>query len=146
MTKMLQVHYDSHTDNLGGYDPEDEWSRDSTRSTYYPTHVTISPSQYGDCPISDCEVGDKVYLVWADYQTGDTFGSDSAVEFLAAFKHKGYAHRCVDQANLSKKGNSYNWSINVKLDGGEQYTVNIPWLGYFEHLEEVHVTELEVRA
>lgn len=144
MAKMLEIEYGDRTTNLGGYDADDPWSRDSTRSDYTVTGAKIagSKSRYGACPISDCEVGDKIYVIWADYQTGDTFGSDSAIEFLAAFKSEAKARRCFDKANHKTKDSG--WDIQVELDDGTQYTVHIPWLGYFEHLEELHMTEVTV--
>lgn len=144
MTKMLSIDYDTYTENLGGSSPDDEWSRDSTKSSYTVNGASIA-KQHGDCPISDCEVGDKVYVVWADYTTGDTFGSDSAVEFLAAFKSKTHALRCVDKATHKTDSDNYtSWDIEVTLDEGEKYQVHIPWLGYFEHLKQVNITEVTV--
>lgn len=144
MTLLIHIDYDVETTNLGGEDPDDRWSRDSTRSTYEVTGAWIGDGKRGDCPITYCEPGDKIYVVWADYTTGDSFGSDSSIEFLAAFKNRSRAEACKRRAD-EKNGYEDGWDIDVFLDGEESYRVHIPWLGYFEHLNSVNITEVVVK-
>lgn len=142
MTKLLDIEYVAHTEVISVADPDDQWDRDSTRSSYTLTRACIS--KHGDCPISNVNEGDTVHVVWASYVTGDTFGSDSAIEFLAAFKDVKKANQLVRKLNEYAPSDYAGWEIGIELDEGEIYKLYIPWLGYFEHLEELNITEVTV--
>ena len=97
MTK-LNLEYDSQVTNLGGEDPDDSWSRDSTSTDYTFTHLKISDGYFTDTVPFDVNIGDTLYAVIAVYDTGDTFGSDTASpEHIATFKTKEEALDLIKQ-------------------------------------------------
>ena len=66
------------THNVGGLDPDDVWSRDSTEGSVDVVGARLEAKDGYDCLFTDKEVapGATVWLVWAEYTTGDSFGSD----------------------------------------------------------------------
>ena len=70
--------------------------------------------------------GDIIHLVWAEYTTSDSFGSDGGnYELLEVFTN-------VEEAFKQK---DFYEGVN-----DDRY----PWCGYFERLDGVHVTTLRV--
>lgn len=38
-----------------------------------------------------------------------------------------------------KDKNIYQFSINLKKDDGDTFTISVPWIGYFENLDKIEV-------
>jgi hypothetical protein len=101
---------------------------------YYPESVP-----------TDFEVakGDIVYVVWAEYSGGNSFGSGDRnyTDVIHIFKDQDLAwnaHRILE----SPVGEEYkNWTIKFKSDSGKEISYCRPWLGYFESLDDVHVVQ-----
>jgi hypothetical protein len=72
----LDVHVDSWS--TGGYDPDDRWSRNSTNGNVSIMNAYVTKEDgYNVLPSKvNVEAGDQIYVVWAQYSTGDSFGSD----------------------------------------------------------------------
>jgi hypothetical protein len=106
--------------------PDDQYDRDSTDAD-----VTIlSASLVDDDKFNvlgtdeECNIGDKIYLVWATYSTGDSFGSDGGqYELLSVTKDK----------QTAEEKEAYYGNID---------DFSVPWIGYFESLEGIHITEM----
>jgi len=132
-------------------DPDDSWDRDNTdqQITGWSAEVVdLSKDEdryyWSESVVAEVDdEADEVYVVVARYSTGDTFGNDSGQVFLAdAFddetdayelldefkKHDGYGSRKVVPFSMEYKGKNYS----------------IPWAGYFENLESLHVETVEI--
>ena len=77
--KTVYVVKDIYYQNLGGYDPDDEWSRDSTSQDVYLRGWSFDrPS--ADYESVDLEFtpkkSDTLYALCVSYDTGDSFGRD----------------------------------------------------------------------
>jgi hypothetical protein len=167
MATGLMLVFEETEHNMGGYDPSDSWSRDSwdRDNTLVKVWMKDPLKQLAkvlkddECPECDVVVGtevlpgDKVYIVWTEYSTGDSFGNDGGQrEVVAAFVDEERAKKCaLDCTNFAEKETSAYWddsrySLHVELDNGTTYKFHVPWLGYFERLEEVHVSEMIIEA
>lgn len=155
----LYVSVDRHSENLGGWDPEDRWTADSYRHTNYLSgNATLADTpneqQYGwrsdDLIVvgADVKAGDTVYVLWAEYSTGDTFHSEyGCYDMVAGFVSKDLAEDNARRARGHRlnRDTYTGWDMNITLDDGTSFNYHIPWLGYFESLESVHVNSVMVR-
>lgn len=164
MSTGLMLEFRSEQHNLGGQSEDDAWSRDSTHTDNSLERVWMKdPKKTLMKAIRDeeieCDVvvgaevvpGDTVYIVWAEYSTGDSFGNDGGQYVaIAAFVNENNAKTCAYNAkNLEeKKITSYmdtdRYGLSVILDNGIDFKFHVPWIGYFENLENVHVSCMEV--
>jgi hypothetical protein len=163
MATGLLLKFNSYTENLGGRTEDDDWSRDATSTTSTLEQVFALDAKEsfaftlknGDFPACDLVVGaevgpgDKVFIVWVEYGTSDSFGSDGGnVEMIGAFIDEERAKKCAqDCENFNENDSSTymdtsRYEMRVELDNGQTYNVWIPWTGYFENLERVHITPM----
>jgi hypothetical protein len=152
MATGLKVEMETYHINCGGYDADDPWSRDSSDqdNTFIGVSPIVNPGtlvsgiKNGYLPDpdvvigADVKVGDTVYVVWYEYTTGDSFGSDSGkFEFVAAYTTEELAEKCK-QKILDHDG---GFSMTITLEDGEEFSMHCPWVGYFERLEGVHINK-----
>lgn len=104
--------------------------------------------------IHDLQSGDRAFVVWVEWSTGDSFGHGdrSCTEVLGLFKS--YEDAEVLKDTIEASSNKYDrrgyendgvayW---VKTPDGQIFTSGwAPWLGYFESLDSVHIDRVEVR-
>lgn len=139
MTTYIKFEVDQRSWNVGGSDPDDEWSRDSYDGEVSVVGAKLVKEDSYDILGSEHEfaVGDVCYLVWAQYSTGDTFGRDGGqYELLEVYPSYEVAkEREKVYENLSDRR-----SENVGQAIGY-----VPWLGYFESLDFVRVEELVIQ-
>jgi hypothetical protein len=125
-------------------DPDDRWDRDDT--TFVLTRIRVEPSDepqannvWGYDRVFDFSVPDdvtKVYLVYAEYGTGDTFGNDDGqIVAFEAFTEEFQADYLAERLRVAT-------GFSLPNDHGDDYY--IPWTGYFETLNEVRVAELSL--
>lgn len=131
--------------NLGGYDPDDEWSRDSTSEEHNPIGlVEVRDGDYHDiCGVGE---GDTFYLVYVIYDTGDSFGQDYG-RMCPVSLHSDPKVAQLNKERLEKDnraGNHNSYSIKLRNDDGSNFTIGKPWSGYFETFNYVEVRELSV--
>jgi hypothetical protein len=119
-------------------DPEDGviWTDSFT------TSIPIAPNE-------------ELYLLTVSYTTGNSLGRDPEIRYECIDVYTSQA-LAVEQAKtirehydrtknvLSKKAMSYEEStqVAVKLGSGEDYVCHAPWIGYFEHIEEIEVSRV----
>lgn len=120
--------YETH--NVGGYDPDDSWSRDSTDGRVLGAKV-IEHKDYdavaytGDGP---------VYAVIVGYTTGNTFGHDFRAVVVDVFGDKTDAEDLAD--TIRRLYGNYNHSKTYTFEHkGKEYDAD--WVGYFESLQSV---------
>lgn len=126
--QYLKIEVSVETKNIGGDDPDDYWSRNSTTGDVDVVSVSIIEEDSYDMIATDdnYKVGDTVYILHAVYTTGDSFGRDGGnYELLGAYK-------TLDAAK----------SALVHFENINDYSV--PWIGYFESLDNIKITELEI--
>lgn len=137
--KYVELERSSEMHETSRPDPEDEWDRANTRTTWYVEGLSLHDEDaYGRLPV-DFEVsnGDELFAVYAVYSTGDSFGHDdcSDLEFIDVFKDFEKAKKCVDDI----KATTGRHSAAYTKENGQVVQVHIPWDGYFEHLDELTV-------
>ena len=124
-------------------DPDDPWDRGDS---YYSQHIN-SPV-YVNRKILDQIKERKAYVLWAQYSTGDTFGHDAGacVAILAISLKNDEKLDEIEKAYLTPKhakklvlpqASFPEWANYFKDD-------NIPWVGYFESLDSINITEVEL--
>ena len=88
--KFIQIEVEKQTWETSTPDPEDEWDRASTDGSVQIVGAKLSENQsYNAIPVNDdFKKGDHIYLVWAQYSTGDSFGTDGGqYEICSIFKN-----------------------------------------------------------
>ena len=145
MGVKLEVMYDEHTTNLGGNDPDDRWTRDSTDRDITINGLTIVDNCFDTVCQDDVVIGDQVGLLWAKYSTGDSFGNDGGqTEFIQVLPLS-KMHILKQNAETIMSANDADSQSVELLDAyGETYKMGCPWYGYFEHLQSVDIKVLTV--
>jgi len=106
--------------------------------------VTISEDGYGEPIDFEVENGEEVFVVWAEYSTGDSFGrSSGSFDVVTVYKSEDKANKAAKiLTSPVSDGKDYyeSWTVELTTEGGSLLKYNRPWMGYFEHLEGVNVT------
>lgn len=101
----------------------------------------------------DLPSGSEAWIVWIVWSSGDSFGwaENRHAEVLAIFDHEWYANAFADyvrngdyESNNSFLGGTGKPFTFQSEDGQEFKYDYIPWDGYFESLEAVHVDKVKV--
>ncbi len=73
----------------------------------------------------DFAVGERVFVVWAEWSSGDSFGNGDrcSVEAFGVFK-------------TGAEATAYQQELESANHSGDRW---LPWFGYFESLDAVHV-------
>jgi hypothetical protein len=111
-------------------DETDQWDNGSSDGQVTVTECRLATfDTYNALPVSfSVKRGDIVWLVWAQYSTGDSFGSyGGQYELCGAF---------ASEADAGKEA--------ARLTSVTDYSV--PWNGYFESLDFIKVEPFEVQA
>ena len=144
--KYLKLVYTSRTQTTKEPDSEDGWDRGDTETSYEVRGVTLQEEDsYNAIPVEHINKGDTIYIVYAVYSTGDTFGTDSGgeIELVSVHKTKELAEKNVRMINSRTKKEA-NCSISIELDNGNIFTRYCPWDGYFESLDYCEYKEVVV--
>lgn len=159
----LTVHHNRHSEVTYEANPDDEWSRDSTTSSHSVDGISLA-SEYPDVtacfPVKD---GDTIYLLYAVYSTGDSFGHDenSSIAYIDVFKtyekaekaakdirmHANWfkgVHGFVVPSKEEKKKYASDYQVDIKRENGKTMDVFAGWNGYFESLSYVQVESFVV--
>lgn len=131
----LDVEQYSHVTRAAARD--DNWDRDDTSSTWDVSGIHLSTDdKYRSVPnYLDAKEGDLIWVVYAVYSTGDSFGhdEDGSFEFINVFSNEKDAREC---AKTLLKTESKNPSY--KLSNGKSVSLGyVPWSGYFETLSYI---------
>lgn len=139
----LYVPVTTYTTNLGGSDPDSEWTCDSySDDNYMPNEAFIVDKiVFADIVVGAVvKPGDMVHVLWCEYSTGSSFHHHSGkYSLIAGFIDAERAHKCAQQCREASE-----WSIDIELDDGTIFQYGIPWMGYFENLLAVHVQSVIV--
>lgn len=124
---------------------DDQWDRGDTRTSWQinEIHLDERGDILADFPI---EEGDSVHLVYAVYSTGDSFGRSESgcMEFFTVHRDlaRAEANAEILRAQNSDRvsfGGTFVMEAALTTDAGLLLVTRVPWLGYFESLEEVCV-------
>ncbi len=139
MTKFV-VLQDSYSYVTRPADPNDEWDRDDTAANLLVSGVRIADRYFDTALPSEYDPSKPLYLVWADYDTGDSFGSYcNKFEAIDLFQDEQRANKAMNDLH---KGSGYT-RIYTR-DDGRKIEYHCPWEGYFESLNCIHVQEVKV--
>ena len=122
------------------YDGNDTWEE------HDPQAFEIV-KDYGDVVLpSDVRPGDEVYLVYAIYNTGDSFShQDGCLQIIDAFVSQDAANACRELAEKYDPCSNYDYSFEYANDVGAWCRHPCAWLGYFESLTGIYIKKLMVR-
>jgi hypothetical protein len=84
----------------------------------------------------DVVPGQNYWLLWADYDTGDSFGRDgNKVEFIDLFQSPDRAAAAAKELEDVR-----DFSAKYTREDGTKIKMYIPWVGYFESLNSLNIT------
>lgn len=135
----IEIRYDCY--QYVTREASDPYDRDSTAADIFINGIRIASDRYSDIDVPfDVVPGETYYLVWADYERGDSSGyDDNCVEFIDLFKSKELAEQC---AAIARAVEGYNYTF--KRENGQDCTQSVPWNGYFESLNAINVEPVSV--
>lgn len=94
------------------------------------------------------------FLVWLEYSTGDSFGNSErgSVEVIALFASRAKAEELkkrlqdwTDKKNSGAySGTDFDYNFKAKIDK-QEIKIYAPWLGYFEHLDNIYIQEVSLK-
>lgn len=134
-TTKLEVEHSSHTFVTRPGNLDDRWDGDDTY-TVWIVHSRIRDVEPGhpyDLETAlELQPGNIYFLVYAIYSTGDSFHKEQCgeIEFVDLFATFEEAEALADAL---KVGTEYTLNHNGRI-------YHLPWVGYFENLEEIHVS------
>ena len=120
-------------------DGEDNWAED----WQHDIADFITKVNYGQVPdivtSYELEANDTVYLVYAKWSTGDSFGRASGGSFepIAIFKEEEEAKKFSEALEKADSEKPFHYKAN---DGQEFYCKNLWWSGFFSSLDTVDYT------
>ena len=124
------------------------YDRGNTSTDHTVRGLYISTDQYGDVYIpGEVSPGDNIWLVYAVYSTGDSFGHDdkNCIDFISIHRDEETAR---NNAKILCKINgdefNYDYQVPITMEGGTKLNYNPPWLGYFERLDYIDVQSFRV--
>jgi hypothetical protein len=141
MHTNLNLEYHTEVYQHRDPDPNDNWDRgDTSSSTDFGDLFLSKEGQDTNLTIpGEVNVGDQLFIIVAEYSTGDSFGHDenACIEVISAHRYREIAeHNCGILRNVTKE-----YSANIFLDDGRMFKTHVPWTGYFESLTELHLLE-----
>jgi len=148
---MIQIIVETREYETSEPDPEDSWDRADTAMEVVGVaaikvngRVEVRRGWYGNDTF-DVEPNehDLVYAVIARYSAGDTFGRDTGrVQVMDVFDNNEDAAALTEALEGSEHDKSQAVVDFELKHGGRDYY--LPWVGYFERLENVDVHPLRV--
>jgi hypothetical protein len=125
-------------------DPDDSWDRGNT-DTYNDIQgiEIVEKDDWYDLETEfDLIKGREYYLVYCEYTTGDSFGSDGGrIDFIQLYKTLDKAEACIKDL----RGSDDKYSGKIIMESGRTLIYGIPWTGYFESLENLDVVYVMVQ-
>jgi hypothetical protein len=88
----------------------------------------------------DVKAGDLVFVVWAEWSDGDSFGRsvNGRVDVCGIFLD---SHKAVtlQTALRNKNTKDEDWHVKYQSESGVEMSYYVPWMGYFARLGKVHI-------
>ena len=105
--------------------------------------IEICKDEYPDITcLDDVTHGDTAYVVWCEWSHGDSFGhaDRGSAEVVAMFKDYETAKK-LEEAIYKGPQEKFRFDFEWGSNKIEMYT---PWVGYFEHLDDVHIERVTI--
>lgn len=138
----IRVDYDRHEYVTRHGRADDQWDRDDTAAIIGINGIeVVSEPSYRDLSVPfEIDFNRSYLLLWADYNTGDSFGHDAnRVEFIDLFETIERA-----EAARQKLSKATEYSSGYTREDGTGISYHIPWNGYFESLNDINITVVRV--
>ena len=149
VTTNLYVKYSSDTYTTREANADDEWDRGNTASNYDLEYISLAAeSAYSTVTYpGEVKVGEKIYLLYAVYSTGDSFGhdKDACIELISVHKNLDIA-RFNYETIKNNTDESYGVQIELSQDNGQTWKMSPPWNGYLESLSYLKIAGFTVRG
>ena len=120
------------------YRSDEEWGSWSSSNSNYFESVTKT-ERYPDITSTlDIKEGELCFVVWAEWSSGDSFGTahNGNTEALAIFKDPESAKAFQKEAE-----NATEYVKDFVTPDGQVHNIYCPWTGYFESLTEIHIEQ-----
>jgi hypothetical protein len=124
-------------------DLEDSWDRGDTAGRVTGVYVADEKMTSGYEFEVDANPGDLVYVVVADYESGDTFGRiGGGYQIIDVFADEVEADNlCAAALDFTNNRNGMSFSFVHK---NKNYYAS--WVGYFEYLNDIVVWPVHIRT
>ena len=144
----ISVEYYKWTDNLGGSREDDDYSRDSTSTTWNVSGVFLGEDHNRLSLEGEVQAGDVVWLVYAVWSDGDSFGRDDGarIDFISVHRSELIARENADRLLDVDSDTEWGHRVPLELDDHTILDYTVPWLGYFESLDYVRCERFVVAA
>lgn len=156
-TIKVSLAFDSRQWNTSSPDPKDRWDRASTCKSW--KFEGLRRERDGKNPnwrgsdvfeIPKAWAGKDVFVVWMEWSTGDSFGHDEnayaeGIGVYATYEEARDVKKLIMDDYKKERDyqhKSYNANQITLPSGQKLYTGT--WKGYFESLEEVHISDTPV--
>lgn len=140
----VEIKYDEHRYVTREVDPDDCWDRNDTEATYtFHGLCLVDKNSYSDLTVPfDIKPDTTYYLVYADYDTGDSFGRDgNQLEFIDLFE----SFQMANEAIVDIKDNTLGFETSYTRNNGIKIEhIHAPWVGYFEYLNGIEAIPLKL--
>jgi len=159
VVKEKHIHVTRHAER------DERWDRDDTSSDWDVLGIQLVPEEgVGDLYVNfPIEINKTYWLVYAVYNTGDSFGRDEngALEEIEIYKDETMALDCAREIRKHadmysvyertyyrpkmKRPKDFDSYILVVIgNDGKELEVHAPWNGYFESLSYVEVRPVTI--
>lgn len=147
--------FDIKSERVAETEPTEKYGSWEKQCFNRPPEILVKTHQYPDIVSElDLESGTEAYVVWAEWSYGDSFGFALTCghEVFGVFEYKVFAEQLVKFLS-ERTGDCGMFSPNpvdseiCTCSTGDGQVFNIPvlpWTGYFERLEEVHIEKVVV--
>ena len=161
--KTLQARIDCYCTH--SFHEQTKWGswEESYDNHFSGIKVVTGDNYYGEKlePGFQVKAGDVVYVVWAEWSTGNSFGRGhrNRTEVMEVFMDSSKALACADileNGNMEKDEYGLidtcdiipidKWTVTYKNELGKDVPCYRPWLGYFESLDGIYVETVVVGA
>jgi hypothetical protein len=147
----VRIEVETRTWITRSIDPEDSWDKGDTAGevanvTATSTDAAIEGSWYGDSVVSlpGIHVGDTIYVVVVDYESGNTFGRYGGYyQILDAFTSNEDAEALCSLARAYDTAEKRNYTESLTYKNKEYYA---SWKGYFESTNSIDIWAVTVRG
>ena len=144
MTDIVVLAKVYRTDNDDGETSDDAYRYRGTSQADITIQGIAISGRYSDIAVPfDVVPNQPYYLLWADYSTGDSFGSDdNQHEWIDLYQTPEAAWAA--QRILQAASNKGLYAIKYTRDCGTVIELCMPWVGYFENLNNINVETVQL--
>lgn len=153
MVPVMRLRVDISVYGGDSYDNDGDGHYNNSSYSNYFEGVSIGHPPYDEPIPFEVLEGDDVYVLWAEWSTGDSFshshnGSTEVIAIFKSYKKAKEAREAIE--NYKRPENIIdNWEAanltHFINEIGEKQSFYIPWNGYFESLGGIHIDKVTVK-